>query len=78
VPGMVSLWRGWLPKADGDGWDPQHWSDITAWTWVDVEQSSVPPSRAPPSSFEGAAHQPYESGWHTVAEVTLALPQSVV
>jgi hypothetical protein len=52
--------------------------DVTAWTWAGVEQASVPPSRAPPSSFEGVAHQPYESGWHSVTELTLALPHYVV
>jgi hypothetical protein len=37
-----------------------------------------PPSRVPPSSFEGAARWPYESGWHSVTELTLASPHSVV
>jgi hypothetical protein len=37
-----------------------------------------PPSRVPPSSFEGAARRPYESGWQSVAALTLALPHSVV
>jgi hypothetical protein len=37
-----------------------------------------PPSRVPPSSFEGAARRPYKSGWHSVAELTLALPHSTV
>jgi hypothetical protein len=39
---------------------------------------SVPPSRVPLSSFEGAARRLYKSGWHSVAELTLALPHSVV
>jgi hypothetical protein len=32
-----------------------------------------PPSRAPLSSFEGAARRPYESGRHSATELTLAL-----
>jgi hypothetical protein len=52
--------------------------DVTAWTWVGMEQVSAPPSRALPSSFEGAVHQPYESWWHSVTELTLALSHSVV
>jgi hypothetical protein len=35
-----------------------------------------PFSRIPPSSFEGATRRPYESGWHSVAQLTLALPHS--
>jgi hypothetical protein len=35
-------------------------------------QASVPLSRVPPSSFEGAACGPYESGRHSVMELTLA------
>jgi hypothetical protein len=42
------------------------------------ETGVCPPSRAPLSSFEGAARWPYESGWHSVTELTLALPHSVV
>jgi hypothetical protein len=37
-----------------------------------------PPSRVPPSSFKGAACRTYESGWHSVAELTMALPHSAV
>jgi hypothetical protein len=37
-----------------------------------------PLSRVPPSSLEGAARRPYNSGWHGVAELTLALPHSTV
>jgi hypothetical protein len=33
--------------------------------------------RVPPSSFKGAAHQPYESGRHSVTGLTPALPHSV-
>jgi hypothetical protein len=43
-----------------------------------VEQAFVPPSRVPLSSFEGAAHRSYESGWHSVTELTLALLHSAV
>jgi hypothetical protein len=37
-----------------------------------------PFSRVPPSSFEGAARRPYESGRHSVTELTQALLHSVV
>jgi hypothetical protein len=39
---------------------------------------SSPLSRVPPSSFEGMARRPYESGRHSVAELTPTLPHSVV
>jgi hypothetical protein len=48
--------------ADGDGEDAPHCPDATALSWASVEQASVPFSRVPPSSFEGAARRPYESG----------------
>jgi hypothetical protein len=78
MPGMTLWWRGWPHRADGDGGDPLYWSDVTAWPWASVEQALVPPSRVPPSSFKGAMHRPYESGWHCVTELTLALPHSAV
>jgi hypothetical protein len=37
-----------------------------------------PLSRVPPSSFEGMARRPYESGRHSVAELTPASPHSIV
>jgi hypothetical protein len=40
--------------------------------------AGIPPSRVPPSSFEGAAHRPYESGWNSVTELTLASPHNAV
>jgi hypothetical protein len=43
-----------------------------------VEQASVPLSRVPPSSFEGVACRPYESGRHSVMELTRALPHNAV
>jgi hypothetical protein len=55
-----------------------YWSDVTASSWASAEQASVPPSSVPPSSFEGAARQPYESGRHSVTELTPALPHSAV
>jgi hypothetical protein len=55
-----------------------HWSDVTASSRAGARQASVPFSRVPPSSFEGAACGPYESGRHSVTELTLALPHSVV
>jgi hypothetical protein len=54
-----------------------HWSVVTASSWVSVRQASVPFSRVPPSSFEGATHGPYESGY-SVTELMLALPHSAV
>jgi hypothetical protein len=49
-----------------------------ALSWAGTEQASVSFSRVPPSLFEGAACRPYESGKHSVTELTLALPHSVV
>jgi hypothetical protein len=62
VPGMESRWRGWPHRIDGDGGDLPHWSDVTVLSWVRVEQTSVPLSGVPPSSFEGAAPGLDESG----------------
>jgi hypothetical protein len=45
------------------------------WVW---NRRLSPFSRVPPSSFEGAAHHPYERGQHSVTELTLALPHSAV
>jgi hypothetical protein len=59
---MALRWRGWLHRTDGDEGDAPHWSDVTASSWAGVEQASVPFLRVLPSSFEGAAHSPYESG----------------
>jgi hypothetical protein len=50
-----------------------YWSDVTG-----VERASVPFSRVLPSSFEGAARWSYESGQHSVTEMTPALPHSSV
>jgi hypothetical protein len=55
---MASWWRGWPHRADGDGRDAPHWFDITVLSWASMEQASVPFSRALPSFFEGAVHQP--------------------
>jgi hypothetical protein len=55
-----------------------HWSDVTMSSWAGARQASVPFSRVPPSSFEGAARRPYESGQHSVTELTLALPHNAV
>jgi hypothetical protein len=55
-----------------------HWSDVTASSWAGVRQAFVPLLRVPPSYFEGAACGPYESGRHSVTELTLASPHSDV
>jgi hypothetical protein len=65
-------------QGDGDGGDTPHWSDVTASSRAGARQTFVPFSRVLPSSFEGAACGPYESGWHSVTELTLGLPHSVV
>jgi hypothetical protein len=75
---MFAQRRGWPNRAGGDGGDALCWSDVTASSRVGVGQVPVPFSRAPPSSFEGAAHRPYGGGWHSVTELTLALLHSVV
>jgi hypothetical protein len=76
VPGMVAWQWGWPHRADGDGGDAPHWFDVTTLSREGTRQVSVPSSRVPPSSFEGAACRPYESGRHSVTELTLALPHS--
>jgi hypothetical protein len=48
--------------AEGDGGDAPHWSDVTVLSWESAEQAYVLFSRVPPSPFEGATCQPYESG----------------
>jgi hypothetical protein len=75
---MVAQRQGWLHRADGDRGDALHWSDVTVLSCVGVGCMSVPFSRVPPSSFEGAARRPYENGWCSVTELTLALPHSAV
>jgi hypothetical protein len=55
-----------------------HWFDVTASSRACVRHAFVRFSRVPPSSFEGAACGPYESGWHSITDLTLALPHSVV
>jgi hypothetical protein len=55
-----------------------YWSDVTTWSWASTEQAFIPHSRVPLSSFEGAARRPYESGRHSVTELTPALPHSAV
>jgi hypothetical protein len=77
-PGMVAQRRGWPKRARGDGGDALHWSDVTVLSHMGVGQVFVPFSRVPPSSFEGAARRPYGGGWHSVTELTLALPHNVV
>jgi hypothetical protein len=75
---MVAWQRGWPHRADGDGGDAPHWFDDTVSSCEGARQISIPFSRVPPSSFEGAACGPYKSGQHSVTELTLALPHSVV
>jgi hypothetical protein len=69
---------GWRHRADGDGGDTPHWFDVTTSSREGAIRASVPLSRVPPSSFEGAARGPYESGWRSVTELTLASPHSDV
>jgi hypothetical protein len=73
VLGMALRWWGWPHWTDSDGGDTPHWSDVTASSWAGVEQTSVPFSRVPPSSFEGATPGPYESGSHIVTEADTGL-----
>jgi hypothetical protein len=75
---MASWWWGWPHRANGDRGDAPRWSDVTVLSWASAEQAFVLFSRVPPPSFEAAVRRPYESGWHSVAELTPALPHSVV
>jgi hypothetical protein len=51
---MVAQRRGWPHRAEDDGRDALNWSDVMALSHVGVGLVSVPFSRVPPSSFEGA------------------------
>jgi hypothetical protein len=64
--------------ADGDGGDAPHWSDVMTSSRAGARQAFVPFSRVLPYSFEGVAYGSYKSGRHSVTELTLALPHSVV
>jgi hypothetical protein len=78
APGMGLQCPGWRHRADGDGGDTPHWFDVTTSSREGAIRASVPLSRVPPSSFEGAERGPYESGWRSVTELTLASPHSDV
>jgi hypothetical protein len=65
-------------QADSDEGDAPHWFDVTASSREGAIQAFVPLSRVPSSSFEGAVCGPYESGRHSVTELTLASPHSDV
>jgi hypothetical protein len=39
---MALQWWGWPHRADGDGGDAPHWSDVMALSWAGTEQASVP------------------------------------
>ena len=77
--GMALQCPGWR-RDGGDGRAGPTVTEVTRLTgpasWCGAEQASVPFSRVLPSSFEGAARWPYESGWRSVTELTLALPHS--
>jgi hypothetical protein len=53
---VVQRW-GWPHRADGDGGDAFHWSDVTASSRAGAGWASIPLSRVPPSSFEGCGVQ---------------------
>jgi hypothetical protein len=53
VPEMVVHRRGWLHRAEGDGGDALHWSDVTAPSRASAGLTLVPLLRVPPPSFEG-------------------------
>jgi hypothetical protein len=55
-----------------------HWSHDTASSRAGARQAFVPFSRVLSSSFKGAVRGPYESGRHSVTELTLASPHNVV
>jgi hypothetical protein len=76
--GMALQYPGWR-RGSGDGrtglmvTEGTHLTGPTSWHRPGgVRQASVLLSRVPPSSFEGAARGPYESGRHSVTELTLA------
>jgi hypothetical protein len=78
APGMGLQCPGWWHRSDGDKGNAPHWFDVTASSREGAIQASVPLSRVPPSSFEGAACGLYESGRHSVTELTLTSPHSDV
>jgi hypothetical protein len=85
TPGMVLQRSGWW-HSGGDGCTGPTVTEGTRSTGptsrrrprAGTGETSVPLSRVPLSSFEGAARQPYRSGWYNVTELTLVLPHSVV
>jgi hypothetical protein len=76
--GVVLQCPGWWHRVGGHRGDAPHRFDVTASSSEGAIQVSVPLSRVPPSSFESAECGPYESGRHSVTELTLALPHSDV
>jgi hypothetical protein len=76
VLGMVAQRRGWPHRADGDGGDVPHWSNVAALSRASARQAFITFSRVPLSSFEGAACRSYGSGRHSVTELAPASPHS--
>jgi hypothetical protein len=73
TPGMALQWLGWSHRANGDGGGrARRHSMAPRGRGTGVR----PPSRVPPSSFEGLAFRPYGCGWHSAAELTPASPHS--
>jgi hypothetical protein len=71
-----STTTGRTAQGRGDGGDALHWSDVTALSNAGVGRRLYlfkvfcrPPSR-------GTTWGSYESGWHSVTELTLAFPHS--
>jgi hypothetical protein len=76
--GMAAQQRGWPHRAGGDGGDAFHWSDVTASSYAGVGWVLIPFSRVLPSSFKDAACRSCGSRRHSVTELTVASPHSVV
>jgi hypothetical protein len=53
VPGMVVQWRGWPHRAEGDGGDALHWSDVMVSSHAGAGLMPVPLSRVLPPYFKG-------------------------
>jgi hypothetical protein len=84
VLGMVMQCPGWC-WGSGDGRTGPMATEVTGPAGPTSRRrpragaalSFVFPSRPPPSFFEGAARQPYGSGWHSATGLLLTMPHSV-
>jgi hypothetical protein len=73
---MVVQRREWTHRAEGDGGDALHWSDVTASSRAGAGLTPVPLSRVLLPSFEGCVMEAIQEWRHIVTELTLAFPHN--